>query len=209
MMNSRSLTVLFGAATILGLASCANTSVVTLTYVPRAARVIRGAPEFAVGTFRDLRGVPPQELGKVRLPIGPSVDTLQTRLPVTSIVANAFGYALEVRGMAAASNQARFRITGDVIDLRAQLLVHPYGYAKVRVNIVDVASGRVLHTQIYEGERQSNAYKPGTGSPVPVLQELTSRALQDAVDRALDDPLMRQRLGAGVDARPRYSPGML
>jgi len=208
-MNFRCLSVIFGAAAFLGLASCSNTSVVTLTYLPRAARVARGAPDFTVGEFRDMRSMPAQVLGTVRLPIGPRVDTIQTRLPISSIVANAFGYALEVRGMAAGRGPARFRITGDVIDLRSQLLVHPYGYAKIRVNIADAASGRVLHSQIYEGERQSNAYRPGSGSPVPILQELTSRALQDAVDHALDDPAMRQRIGTGTDSRPRYAPGML
>lgn len=208
-MNFRCSSLFLATVALLGLSACSNTSVVTLSYVPRAGRVVKGAPEFAVTAFRDLRRVPPQEIGTVRLPVGPKVDTIQTRVPVSTIVSNAFAYALEVRGMAAADKQARYRVTGDVLDLRAQLLVHPYGYARLRVNILDAASGQTVFTQIYEGERQSTAYRPGSGSPIPVLQELTSRALQDAVDKALDDPLMRQRLGSGAAARPRYAPGML
>jgi hypothetical protein len=96
-----------------------------------------------------------------------------------------------------------------VQDLRSQLLVHPYGYARIRVNVVESASGAVVYSKVYEGERQSNAYRPGSGSPVPILRELTSRALQEAVDRALDDANMRQILNTGSDYRLRYAPGML
>ena len=209
-MNFRCLPVILGAAAFLGLSSCVpNSSVVSLNYVPMPRQVRHGAPEFAVGKFSDRRGVEPQTLGHVRMPIGPKVDTLQTRLPVSDVVRNAFGYGLETRGMVAPDAKARFVLTGEIEDLRAQLLVHPYGYARIRVNVLEAGSGRVLFTKVYQGERQSGAYRPGSGSPVPVLRELTSRALQEAVDRALDDAEMRQRIGAGSEARPRYTPGML
>ena len=171
--------------------------------------MLRGAPDFAVGEFKDKRGEQPQVLGHVRLPIGPSVDTIQTRLPISDVVRNAFGYALDSRGMLATDVKGRFILTGEIQDLRSQLLVHPYGYARIRVNVVEAASGRVIFTKIYEGERQSTAFRPGGGSPVPILRDLTSRALQEAVDRALDDTSMRQQIGAGMDSRPRYTPGML
>lgn len=192
---------------MLGLSSCSNSSVVSLDYVP--GRLVRGTPDFVVGEFKDKRGQQAQTLGHVRLPVGPTVDTVQTRLPVRDIVRNAFAHALEARGMLAPDKGARFIIKGDIQDLRSQLLVHPYGYARIRVNVLDVATKAVVFTKVYDGERQSSAYRPGSGSPVPVLRELTSRALQDAVDRALDDPKMRESLATGSDARPRYAPGML
>lgn len=208
-MNFRCFSAILGAAACLSLSSCRNSSVVSLDYVPHPGRMIRGAPEFAVGEFKDKRKEQPQTLGHVRLPIGPMVDTIQTRLPVSDVVRNAFAYALESRGMLATDVKGRFIMTGEVHDLRSQLLVHPYGYARVRVNVVEAVSGRVIFTRVYEGERQSNAYRPGSGSPVPVLRDLTSRALQDAVDRALDDPGMRRQIGASMESRPRYTPGML
>ncbi|MBL9179858.1 MAG: hypothetical protein JNM65_17490 [Verrucomicrobiaceae bacterium] len=208
-MKCRCLPALLGAIALLGLSACSNSSVVSLDYVPNPGQVVRGTPDFNVGHFKDKRGMHPQTLGHVRLPIGPKVDTLQTRLPVRNVVANAFGYGLEARGMLAAPGKGRFILQGDIQDLRSQLLVHPYGYARIRVNVLEAATRRVLFTKIYEGERQSNAYRPGSGSPVPMLRELTSRALQDAVDRALDDTIMRQNINTGSDARPRYTPGML
>lgn len=194
---------------VISLSACSNSSVISLDYVPQPGQMVRGTPDFSVGQFKDKRGVQAQTLGHVRMPIGPAVDTLQTRLPVSEIVANAFAYALEARGMLAASSKGRYVLKGDIQDLRSQLLVHPYGYARIRVNVVESATGSVVYSKVYEGERQSNAYRPGSGSPVPILRELTSRALQEAVDRALDDPIMRQRLNTGSDSRPRYAPGML
>lgn len=216
-MNPRCLFVLAGAAAVLSLSACSNTSVVSLDYIPQSGQMVRGAPEFAVGQFRDKRGLPPQVLGYVRLPLGPAVDTVQTNLPVSDIVRNAFAHGLEARGMLSGGPRGRYMLKGDIQDLRAQLLVHPYGYARIRMNVVDTSTDSVVFSRVYEGERQSNAYRPGSGSPVPVLRELTSRALQEAVDRALDDPSMRQRLGSGSGAfpggppqgRPRYAPGML
>lgn len=211
-MISRSLLALAGAAFALSFSSCTtSTSVVSLDYVP-SGQIVRGAPDFAVGQFKDKRGMNPQVLGHVRLPVGPAVDTMQTRLPVSDIVRNAFAHGLEARGMLSQTPRPRFLIKGDIQDLRAQLLVHPYGYTRIRVNVVDQASGGVVYSRVYEAERQSNAYRPGSGSPVPALRELTSRALQEAVDRALDDPQMRQRLESGNydgGGRPRYAPGML
>jgi hypothetical protein len=206
-MNYRCL--LAFSAVVISLSACSNSSVISLDYVPQPGQVVRGTPDFSVGQFKDKRGVQAQTLGHVRMPIGPAVDTLQTRLPVSDIVANAFAYGLEARGMLAAASKGRFILQGDIQDLRAQLLVHPYGYARIRVNVVESASGAVVYSKVYEGERQSNAYRPGSGSPVPILRELTSRALQEAVDRALDDPNMRQRLNTDSDSRPRYAPGML
>ncbi len=206
-MNFRRISILLGAAAILDISACTNSSVVSLDYVP--GQMVRGTPDFSVGKFKDKRGVQPQTLGHVRLPVGPAVDTVQTRLPVSDIVRNAFGYGLDARGMVAPDGKSRFIIQGDIQDLRSQLLVHPYGYARIRVNVLDAATKSVIFTKVYEGERQSGAYRPGSGSPIPTLRELTSRALQEAVDRALDDPVMRQRVGTGSTDHPRYSPGML
>ena len=190
--------------------SCTNSSTVTLNYVPNPAGVLRGTPQFSVGAFANKRGIDSHTLGRVRLPVGMPVDTIQSSVPVETVVANSVAHALHARGMLTDGGQASYLITGDVLNLDAQLLVHPYGYAKIRLNVVEMGSGRVLFSKVYTGERQSNAYVPRSGSPVPILQELTSRALQDAVDRAVDDPSLRSQLGSsGGGFRPRYSPGTL
>ncbi len=206
-MNSRLLSVLCLSA-LLGFSSCTNSSNITLDYVPPEGQVLRGAPDFSVGAFANKRGIESHRLGRVNLPIGVPLEMVNSDIPVETLVANAMAHALHARGMLTEGNQAHYLITGDVLNLDAQMVVRPSAYVKVRVNVVEMDSGRVLFSKVYESERISSAYRPGTGSPVPLLQELTSRALQDVVDKAVDDPALRSQLG-GRGFRPRYSSGML
>ena len=191
---------------LLFLANCAATSQVSLDYQPRPGQMRKGAAEFTVGRFANMRKEGPYYLGTVRAPIGAPIENVGTRTPVEQIVANAFSHALDSRGMLTDPGREKYIITGEVLDLYCQQIVHPYGYARLRINVVRKGNGQLIYSRVYVGERQSTAYRPGSGSPVPLLRELTSRALQDAVDQALDDPEMRARLRSST---PRYTPGML
>ncbi len=203
-MSSR-LFLFAAALSSLLLASCATTSQISLDYASGTGHIMPGEPEFVTQAFTDRREVGEYNLGTVRTQIGTPVEHVQSRVPVAEMVTNAFGYALQARGMLSQRSGARYIVTGEVLDLRCQLLVHPYGYARVRVSILDASTGRVLHREVYTGERQSTAYMPGSGSPVPLLNTLASGALQDAVDRALDDQDMRARINTST--RPNPVPG--
>ena len=191
------------------LASCTTTSQVSLDYASGVGHVQPGAPEFTTQAFTDRRDQGPNDLGTVRTQLGTPVEYVQMTVPAANAVTNAFGYALQVRGMLASQSAARFIVTGEVLDLHCKLLVRPYGYARLRVSVLEAATGRVIHSATYEGERQSSAYVPGSGSPVPLLRDLTSGALQDAVDRALDDPAMRARIGSRSGEVSGWQPGMI
>lgn len=194
------------AAMSVVLAACGS-SQVTLDYQPNPGQVRRGAPSMVVGLFTNSRQEGPYLLGTVRTPLGTPMEHVMTRTPVESVVANCFSHALHARGMLAGQRRARFIITGDVQELYCQMIVHPYAFARLRVNVLDAASGQIIFSRIYAGERQSTAYRPGSGSPVPLLRDLTSRALQDTVDRACDDPELRARMRPA--AAPMRGPGIL
>lgn len=199
--------ILRGAPGVLALLLSACTfSQVSLDYQPSLAQVVKGRPILSVGRFVNSRGVDSLYLGVVRTPIGTPLEYIQTRTPVEQVVRNAFTHACSARGMLTTKSKASYVITGEILELSCQQLVHPYAYARIRVNIVKASTGQMVFTRTYAGERQSAAYRPGSGSPVPVLRDLASRALQDAVDRALDDPEFRGRIR---DGGTYYQPGML
>lgn len=207
-MSSSLRLSLFASVAAALLSSCVS-SQVSLDYLPRVGQMMPGEPQFAVGQFYNRRPQGSFFLGTVRLPIGAPVENIMTRAPVEQIVANAFGHALDARGMLTSQDRARYIITGEILDLYCQQIVHPFGYARLRVNVVHAATGQLIHSRIYVGERQSTAYRPGSGSPVPLLRDLTSRALQDAVDAALDDREMRAKIRGGARSGSGYVPGML
>ena len=99
--------------------------------------------------------------------------------------------------MLASNGAASFIITGDILELYCQQLVHPYAFCKIRVSVVRAGSGQVVFSRTYQADREASAYIPLSGSPVPQLRELTSRALQDVVDHALDDSALRASLTGG------------
>ncbi len=209
MMTYRRFFSLWGLAAAFGLASCASQSSISLDYVPSQGGGNRGVPIFTVGAFANKRAMDSYQLGTVKLPIGVPIDQLKSASPVETVVANGFAHALKQRGMLTDASAASLLISGDVLELYGELLVHPYAHAAVRMNVVEIGSGRVIFSKVYTGDRQTNAYRPGSGSPIPLLQELISRALQDAVERAVDDPAMRTQILPSGGARPRYTPGML
>lgn len=188
------------------LLSACTISQVSLDYQPTQAQVVKGKPILSVGRFINSRGIDSHYLGVVRTPVGTPLEYIQLRSPVEQVVRNAFTHACSTRNMLTTRSKASYIVTGEVLEFSCQQLVHPYAYARLRVNVVKASTGEIIFTRTYAGERQEAAYRPGTGSPVPLLRDLASRALQDAVDRALDDPELRGRIR---NTGAYYQPGML
>jgi hypothetical protein len=195
MRLSRTILRLGGAALLTLLAaSCGfNNTVVSLDYRPPPSRT-HGPAIVGAGSFADLRRIGYYNLGTIRSPIGTPMETISTRVPVENIVRNAFSRGLVARGMLAPLNSASYLVTGEIIDLQIEQYVHPTATARLRVNLVRPDDGRVVYSEVFESVLQGNAYMPGSGSPVPELRELMSRALQNVVDGALDSPHLRRKL---------------
>jgi hypothetical protein len=184
---------LFLAAFGLALLSSCTTTSVSLDYQPTLGQNIPGPRKIAVGRFADMRGENAYYLGEVRTPIGTPLERITSRVPVEEVVRNAFSHGLSSRGMLSGSG-APFVLTGEILELHGDQVMRPAGYAKIRVNVVRTSSGQIVYTRIYSGERESGFCRPGSGSPVPAIRDHISRALQDVVDRALDDRSLRERL---------------
>ncbi len=183
------------AATAFVLVSCGlNTSVVSLDYQPMLGQALPGPRVIEVGRFADFRRFGEFSLGTVHTPFGMPLETINTRVPVANVVRNAFAHGLSARKMLAPSESAQFILTGEVLEFECQQRVHPSSFASVRVNLVRVGSGEIVFSRVYQSARESDAYMPGSGSPVPNLRDLASHALQNVVDRALDDRALRSRL---------------
>ena len=184
------------------LSGCLTTEV-SLDYVPNPGSERAGPPVFSAGVFQDDRGEDdPRLLGTVKTPIGTPFERVYLHIPADEAVHNAFLHGLDARGMLAPGPRARFTLEGEIKELECQLLVRPYASAKVKVDLVEVGTGRVLYRHTYSAEHQNPNYIPGTGDPVPGLRDLTSRVLQDIVDRAIDDPHVREWIGtAGAPIR--------
>lgn len=190
--------LVMGGALIL--ANCGSTPV-SLDYQPSLSQPIPGSTKVSTGRFANMRREASNYIGVVRSPIGTPVETLTTNVPIEEVVRNAFAHGLSVRGMFAATGASPYVINGEILDLHCDQVVKPAAYASIRVNIVREATGQIIFSRVYESEREGSAFVPGSGSPVPRLRELTSRALQDVVDKALNDRAFRNRLSAASNSQ--------
>jgi|GEM_PF-454114 len=197
------------------LVGCGSTSVVSLDYQP-TGQTITGPRKIAAGRFIDHRRVGSYYLGSVKTPIGTTMEEITTRIPVEQVVRNAFAHGLSSRNMLTSQNSAEYIMTGEILDFSTDSLVRKGAYARIRVNLVREGSGQVVFSRVYEAERSGGGGLPGGGT-VDALRELASRALQNTVDRALDDPSLRARLdgSSGIDRNRRirnrsaYGPDVL
>jgi hypothetical protein len=186
--------LLFLFSMVAALPSCSTTEI-SLDYQPKLGQNIPGPRKISVGRFADTRQEGAYYLGEVRTPIGTPLERISSRVPVDEVVRNAFSHGLSSRGMLSGPG-ASYVITGEILELQGDQVVRPAGYAKIRVNLVHSSSGQIVFSRIYSGERESGIYRPGSGSPVPIIRELISRALQDVVDHALDDGALRENLNS-------------
>ncbi len=182
------------------LSNCGSTPI-SLDYQPSLSRPVPGSTKIATGRFANMRRQDSSYLGVVRSPIGTPIETLTTNVPIEDVVRNAFAHGLSVRSMFAATGTSPYVLNGEILDLHCDQVIKPAAYVSIRVNLVQVSSGRVLFSKVYAAEREGTAFVPGSGSPVPRLRELTSRALQDAVDKALDDRQLRNRISAASNSQ--------
>jgi hypothetical protein len=182
------------AVCLLGFASCQSSTNVSLDYQPGLTQIIPGPSVVAAGRFADIRNEDAYVLGAVRTPLGTPVEYVSTNVPVDQVVRNAFAYGLRARHMMAPENRAQYLLTGQIIDFGVRQMVHPSADIRIRINLIDRQTSRVVYARDFRADRQSGMVLPGMGSPVPAMRDLASRVLQELVDRALDDVVFRSKL---------------
>jgi hypothetical protein len=205
MISLRKLLPLGGAFAALLLSSCGfNNSVVSLDYQPELGQGVKGPAVVGVGRFGDFRQQGDYYLGTVRSAIGTPMETVNARIPVNTLVRNAFAHALSSRHMLASKDSAPYLISGEILELEGLQILHPTVHVRLRVNLVHVDDGHILFSRIYEFKRSGDTYIPGSGSPVPAMRDLLSRVLQNVVDQAVDDRGLRSKIKS-VPPTPSYS----
>lgn len=173
------------------LSSC-STSVTSLDYAPGRSRGVMkgGRHNVKAGIFRDNRGESETYLGQIR-EAGPIGKTIETSIPVARIVGNTFGYALQTRGMLAGSNP-QWVISGDIQEFSCDQVIRAGATVDISVKLTRVGSRRPAFVKSFTAEKVETTTAVSFMADPGHLRDLASRALQEAIDRALDDPELRK-----------------
>jgi hypothetical protein len=97
----------------------------------------------------------------------------------------------------------RYYLAGEIEELGCTMYSYPTAISRIRLNVVEVGSDRIVFSKGFFARRQAHSFRHGYGDPVLVLRDLVSRALQDTVDSALDDREIRRAIQQHEPRWPR------
>lgn len=177
------------------LSACSTTNVgLNYTAPPTVSRAAANAQPVTVGTFIDQRNEKPNWLGVIRGGFGNHVKTLESSQPAVELVQTAFADGLRSRGVRTGAGGLQLR--GTVRKLYCDQVIRREANVVVELS-VSGADGQPRFTKTYEANRiEGSALAMNTGvfASTEELRLVLERALQEVVDKALDDPALRAAL---------------
>lgn len=153
------------------------------------------ASTIAVGTFKDDRGVPPSYIGQIRGAAQTPVLKVETSIPVSQIVENAFGHTLAQRKMLAQPMKGQWLLQGAIREFSCDQFAKIGSTAEITISLTKSGEASPAFRKSYTAEDAMESL-PGAESNPQLIKDLAAKTLQQLVDNALDDPELRQLLDA-------------
>ncbi|HWX48325.1 MAG TPA: hypothetical protein VNZ61_09745 [Roseomonas sp.] len=178
----------------LGLAACGTTQT-NLAYAPASPPVVQpmARPVVVVTQVTDRREEgqrDPREVGAVRDESRRPVKRLETPVPVTEVVRQAFTDALQARGLLAPNAEwARYGLEVDIFALNLDQYSRRGATAEFRITLRPIPGGApVLVDQERAAFVSGDVILPTTGvfTSTEALRQITQQAMSEAIDRLLD-----------------------
>ena len=155
-----------------------------------------------IGGFRDSRGLPNNYLGSIRGTGGAPNQKVETDVVVSDIVAKTFGHGLHSRDLVPQSGHAAWTLTGEVKEFACDQVELAGCSVDLVVKLTKAGSSHPAFNKSFTAEKTE---RPSSGNAARGLQRLAAETLQQAVDKALDDPEFRQVI-SGVYAEAPVPP---
>jgi uncharacterized lipoprotein YajG len=196
MKNAKVLAV---CLTALAITAC-STNNVGLAYKPSAAIVAgdSNSSKVSVGSFIDQRGETATWIGAVRGGYGNPLKTLEATTSVSMLVQTAFSDGLRARGLqASAAGASSYQISGVIKKLDCSQYVRREAHAVIQVDVFEASTGKKVFTQTYTADELEGsllALNAGAFGSVESLRALAEKALNEVVDKALDDTALRNAM---------------
>jgi uncharacterized lipoprotein YajG len=184
---------LLAAAASIFLAGC-STHRASLDYDPEQAHGLRpgSGATISVGSFADKRDLPDNYLGQIREAAGPLQKKIETNVPVSQIVGNTFAYGLQHRKMLSSGKGGKYVLGGIIREFSCDQVLRAGASAEIAVTLTAPGAEKPAFRKTYTAERSEATVKLGVLGDPQKLRDLASRTLQELVDKALDDPDLRQ-----------------
>ena len=187
---------------VLLLGGCTTTTV----DLPYDTSVVASQPAVAatnsvkILSVSDSRKHDPYWLGAIRGGFGNPLKTLNTEVPVKDVVENAFTSALKARGLLA-STGGDYGLEVVVNQFDCNQFLRREAHVRLHVSMVVFASGQQIYAKDIRVDKVTGSMitlDAGIFADVEDLRKVANQALQEAVDKVLDDPQFIKSLMASA-----------
>lgn len=144
-----------------------------------------------VGVFTDQRKHAANWLGAIRGGYGNPLKTLETPIPVSQVVRNAFVDGLAARGLLSKKDDAPLTLFGVVEQFDCNQVGRREAHARIRVTVVDNRQAEQLFSQTFSRDTVTGSMitlDAGVFASVDDLRQVAATTLNEVVDEALDSP---------------------
>jgi Short C-terminal domain len=181
------------------LAACSATTQTKLSYAPATGvnKFPAEVPPISVGTFTDERGESPTWYGAIRGGFGNPLKVLESDRPIALMVQDAFSNGVKARGVIPDATASSVQISGVIKKLQCDQVAKREADIEIEVLLTDVRSGQQRFRQLYTTtlvEGSALALNTGIFGSVEDLRQTAEKALNQTVDKALDDSTLRLAL---------------
>lgn len=180
------------------LASACSTDRVQLNYDTTGITSSGGvAPSISSVNVTDSRGTAADWLGAIRGGMGNPVRTLLTEVPVKEMIQQAFIQGLKARGMLSNSGNGKLDLTVDIIKFDCSQYQNREAHANFRVSLRVLKSQRKIFDKSVRVDRilkNPDLFDVALFASAEDLRKVANNALQEAIDKTLDDPAFRSTL---------------
>ena len=124
------------------------------------------------------------------------MKTLETPVPVKDMVAKAYKDGLEARGMLA-PRKAKYGMKVDVSQFDCNQYARREAHIRFDISLTELQTGESVYDTVVTVDRVTGnviTLDAGIFASVEDLRKLANEALQEAVDKTLDDPKLREKV---------------
>jgi len=175
-----------------------KTAKVELKYeAPTDVTTVPGSPPVSAGTFSDQRGESATWIGAIRNGYGSPVTNIELNEPAATLVQVSVADGLRARGFAVSDAGAPTQVSGIIRKLDCNQLASRDVKIEIEVDVTRPPSGVPTFSRIYSANNTEGSLFSGYSwgdSAVQALRTLTEKTLRQVVDKALDDPQLRNAL---------------
>lgn len=177
------------------LISCSTTKVGMTYNAPVESQTFANTRPIELGSFIDQRNEPPTWLGAIRGGYGNPLKNLESNVPVSQLVQEAFSSALQAHGAALSTSEPEIQISGVIKKLFCNQLIQREADIEIELQFTEISSKKILFSRTYSATNYETAFfASGVFASIEDLRVFTERTLREVIDKALNDSAVRLAL---------------